>query len=99
MSARELRRLSGGGATSLSVWPPAPVAESSPTHAAGADPIGAKEFHGMRILVVQVPNSQARDAQLHRYNDLTHVFAFGEHSLNQVFQAAGAASDRFCSSI
>jgi two-component system OmpR family response regulator len=38
---------------SPAAWPPAPVAESSPTHAAGADPIGAKEFHGMRILVVE----------------------------------------------
>ena len=33
--------------------PPAPVAASPPTHAAGADPLCAKEYDCMRILVVE----------------------------------------------
>jgi 2-polyprenyl-3-methyl-5-hydroxy-6-metoxy-1,4-benzoquinol methylase len=41
------------------------------------------------ILIIQVPNLQAPDGQLHRYNDFTHEIGFIEHSLGQVLLAAG----------
>lgn len=40
-------------------------------------------------LIVQVPNLQAPDGQLERYNDFTHESGFIEHSLQQVLLAAG----------
>ena len=36
------------------------------------------------ILVIQTPNLQAFEGQLHRYNDYTHEFGFTEHSLYQI---------------
>lgn len=44
------------------------------------------------IVIVQVPNMQAPDSQLHRYNDLTHEVGFIEHSLRQTLQVAGFTS-------
>jgi 2-polyprenyl-3-methyl-5-hydroxy-6-metoxy-1,4-benzoquinol methylase len=41
------------------------------------------------ILIIQVPNLQAPDSQLHRYNDFTHEVGFIEHSLEQVLLASG----------
>lgn len=41
------------------------------------------------ILIIQVPNSQSPDFQLHRYNDITHEVGYVEHSLSQVLIAAG----------
>jgi len=41
------------------------------------------------ILIIQVPNLQAPDGQLHRYNDFTHEIGFIEHSLSQVLLTAG----------
>ena len=41
------------------------------------------------VLIIQVPNSQAPDGQLHRYNDITHEVGYVEHSLQQVLIAAG----------
>lgn len=41
------------------------------------------------VLIVQVPNLQAPDGQLERYNDFTHESGFIEHSLQQVLLAAG----------
>lgn len=40
------------------------------------------------VLIIQVPNSQAPDGQLHRYNDITHEVGYIEHSLAQVLEAA-----------
>ncbi|MBJ6727030.1 class I SAM-dependent methyltransferase [Geomesophilobacter sediminis] len=40
-------------------------------------------------VIVQVPNMQAPDAQLHRYNDITHEVGYVEHSLHQVLVTAG----------
>lgn len=40
-------------------------------------------------LIVQVPNLQAPDGQLHHFNDFTHVNGFIEHSLEQVLLTAG----------
>lgn len=41
------------------------------------------------VLIVQVPNMQASDSQLHRYNDFTHEAGFIENSLRQVLLVAG----------
>ncbi len=41
------------------------------------------------ILIIQVPNLQAPDGQLHRYNDFTHEVGYVEHSLRQVLVTAG----------
>ncbi len=41
------------------------------------------------ILIIQVPNLQAPDGQLHRYNDITHEVGYIEHSLKQVLVATG----------
>lgn len=41
------------------------------------------------VLIIQVPNLQAPDGQLHRYNDFTHESGFIENSLKQVLLAAG----------
>ncbi len=40
-------------------------------------------------LIIQVPNLQSPDAQLHMYNDFTHQFGYVEHSFAQVLIAAG----------
>jgi len=44
------------------------------------------------ILIVQVPNMQSPDSQLHRYNDFTHETGYIEHSLSQVLLTAGFES-------
>lgn len=36
------------------------------------------------VLIIQTPNMQAVDGQLHRYNDFTHEFGYTEHSLKQI---------------
>jgi len=41
------------------------------------------------ILIIQVPNLQSPDGQLHRYNDFTHEFGYIEHSLAQVLITVG----------
>ena len=41
------------------------------------------------LTVIQVPNLQAPDGHLHRYNDITHEVGFIEHSLAQVLLASG----------
>jgi len=41
------------------------------------------------VLIIQVPNLQAPDGHLHRYNDITHEVGFIEHSFAQVLMAAG----------
>jgi cyclopropane fatty-acyl-phospholipid synthase-like methyltransferase len=40
-------------------------------------------------LIIQVPNLQSPDGQLHRYNDFTHEVGFTEHSMRQVLLVAG----------
>lgn len=39
-------------------------------------------------LIIQTPNMQAFEPQLHRYNDITHEFGFTERSLTQIITAA-----------
>ncbi|MFA7466944.1 MAG: class I SAM-dependent methyltransferase [Desulfotomaculaceae bacterium] len=41
------------------------------------------------VLIIQVPNLQAPDGYLHRYNDITHEVGYIEHSLQQVLITAG----------
>jgi 2-polyprenyl-3-methyl-5-hydroxy-6-metoxy-1,4-benzoquinol methylase len=41
------------------------------------------------VLIIQVPNLQAPDGHLHRYNDITHEVGFIEQSLAQVLMASG----------
>lgn len=41
------------------------------------------------VLIVQVPNMQSPDSQLHRYNDFTHEVGFIENSLRQILQVSG----------
>ncbi len=40
-------------------------------------------------VIIQVPNLQAPDGHLHRYNDITHEVGYIEHSLQQVLLTAG----------
>lgn len=40
-------------------------------------------------LIIQTPNLQAPDGQLHRYNDFTHEFGYTETSLAQVLRSSG----------
>jgi len=47
------------------------------------------------IVIIQVPNLQAPDGQLHRYNDITHEVGYIEHSLQQVLRVTGF--ETFCS--
>ena len=47
------------------------------------------------VAIIQVPNLQAPDGQLHRYNDITHEVGYIEHSLAQVLMAAGFVHFRF----
>lgn len=46
-------------------------------------------------VIIQVPNLQAPDGQLHRYNDITHEVGYIEHSLAQVLMASGFERFRF----
>ena len=41
------------------------------------------------VALIQVPNLQAPDGQLHRYNDFTHETGFVENSLRHVLVTAG----------
>lgn len=36
------------------------------------------------ILILQVPNIQSAESFLHRYNDITHVFGYSQHTLEQL---------------
>jgi len=47
------------------------------------------------VLIIQTPNLQAIDPQLHRYNDFTHEFGYTENSLREVLCAAGFAKINF----
>ncbi len=47
------------------------------------------------VLIIQVPNLQAPDGHLHRYNDITHEVGFIEHSFAQVLLAAGFGKFKF----
>lgn len=47
------------------------------------------------VLIIQVPNLQAPDGHLHRYNDITHEIGFIEHSFAQVLLAAGFQKFKF----
>jgi 2-polyprenyl-3-methyl-5-hydroxy-6-metoxy-1,4-benzoquinol methylase len=47
------------------------------------------------ILIIQVPNLQAPDGQIHMFNDITHMVGFVEHSLSQVLIASGFRSFNF----
>jgi cyclopropane fatty-acyl-phospholipid synthase-like methyltransferase len=43
--------------------------------------------------IIQVPNMQAPESYLHRYNDITHEIGFVEHSLRQLFRAVEFAPE------
>ena len=47
------------------------------------------------LLIIQTPNLQSPDGQLHRYNDFTHEVGYIEHSLQQVLMAAGFKDIKF----
>lgn len=47
------------------------------------------------VLIIQVPNLQAPDGQLHMYNDVTHMMGYIEHSLQQVLITAGFTKFHF----
>ena len=47
------------------------------------------------VLIIQVPNLQAPEGHLHRYNDITHEIGFIEHSLAQVLIVAGFTDFEF----
>lgn len=40
-------------------------------------------------LIIQVPNIQSPESFLHRYNDLTHVFGYSQHTLEQLISLVG----------
>ena len=52
-------------------------------------------LRGNGVAIVQVPNMQAPDSQLHRYNCFTHEVGYIEHSLRQVLQVAGFSTIAF----
>lgn len=47
------------------------------------------------IFILQVPNIQSPDAFLHRYNDVTHVFGYSQHTLEQMLSLVGFETMRF----
>jgi 2-polyprenyl-3-methyl-5-hydroxy-6-metoxy-1,4-benzoquinol methylase len=47
------------------------------------------------VVIIQVPNLQAPDGQLHRYNDFTHETGFVENSLRHVLVTAGFTDVHF----
>lgn len=47
------------------------------------------------IFIIQVPNLQAPDGQLHMYNDVTHMMGYIEHSLQQILITAGFTKFHF----
>jgi len=47
------------------------------------------------ILIIQTPNMQSPDPNLHRYNDITHEIGFNEHSLKQTLISVGFKDIRF----
>lgn len=47
------------------------------------------------LVIIQVPNLQAPDGQLHQYNDFTHEVGYVEHSLLQVLLTAGFHNIQF----
>ncbi len=61
-------------------------------------PLLNKIYKGTKLggkIIIQVPNMQAPDSQLHRYNDFTHEIGFVEHSLRQVLLTAGITNFSF----
>ena len=46
-------------------------------------------------LIIQLPNMQSPDSQLHHFNDFTHEVGFVEHSLKQVLLLAGFTNLHF----
>lgn len=47
------------------------------------------------VLILQVPNIQSPDSFLHRYNDITHVFGYSQHTLQQLFSVVGFQTVKF----
>jgi len=47
------------------------------------------------LLIIQVPNLQAPDGQLHMFNDFTHEVGYIEHSLAQVLMCSGFKNFQF----
>jgi len=47
------------------------------------------------VVIIQVPNLQAPDGQLHRYNDFTHEVGYVEHTLSQVLMCSGFTNINF----
>lgn len=47
------------------------------------------------ILILQVPNVQSAESFLHRYNDITHVFGYSQHTLEQLISIVGFETVRF----
>lgn len=47
------------------------------------------------VFILQVPNIQSPDAFLHRYNDVTHVFGYSQHTLEQMFSIVGFETVHF----
>lgn len=47
------------------------------------------------ILILQVPNIQSPEGYLHRYNDITHVFGYSQHTLDQLFTTVGFETVKF----
>lgn len=46
-------------------------------------------------LIIEVPNLQAPEGYLHRYNDITHEIGFVEHTLEQILQVCGFINYKF----
>lgn len=47
------------------------------------------------VFILQVPNIQSAESYLHRYNDLTHVFGYSQHTLEQLISIVGFETVRF----
>ncbi len=47
------------------------------------------------VFILQVPNIQSPDSFLHRYNDVTHVFGYSQHTLEQLFSVVGFETIQF----
>ena len=47
------------------------------------------------ILILQVPNIQSAESFLHRYNDITHVFGYSQHTLEQLVSVVQFKTVRF----
>lgn len=47
------------------------------------------------ILILQVPNVQSAESYLHRYNDITHVFGYSQHTLEQLISVVKFETVKF----